>query len=82
MVGYFSKPIDNQQERIAFFPNYSFKKPKVAETASVATKSEGEAKKNEGSRLGTSISGTIGGLITLGIAFLVGLVLKKKTLTA
>ena len=41
-----------------------------------------EAKADDGSRFGTSLSGIVGGFITLGVAFLVGLALKRRAGTA
>lgn len=67
------------QEKLAFLPDYSFKKHETAtgdEAQSAAANREAE---KEGSRLGTSLSGIIGGLITLGIAFLVGIALKSRS---
>ncbi len=53
------------QEKTAFLPDYSF--------ASPAPGASGES-----GRLGTTVSGIAGGLITLALAFLTGLVLKKR----
>ena len=75
------------QEKSAFLPDYSFRKP-------AGTKSEGsagaeggakaaeEARKEEGSKLGTSLSGIVGGLITLVIVFLAGFLLKRRSQAA
>jgi cobalt/nickel transport system permease protein len=68
------------QEKLAFLPDYSFKKPKDAVAHSQA-EAKGE-KKEEGSKLGTSLSGILGGLITLGMAFAIGFVLKKRSQSA
>ena len=58
----------NIQSKTAFLPDYSFK-----------TEAEGEA----GSYTGTSVSGIVGGALTLGLAGLIGLIIsvfkKKKT---
>lgn len=76
------------QEKLAFLPDYSFKKPgSVKKEESVATEAgsthaganAGEASAEGGGRLGTSLSGVIGGLITLGFAFVVGYTLKKRS---
>ena len=74
------------QEKIAFLPDYSFKKP--AEAKSERPGAEGGAKpaevarKEEGSKLGTSVSGFVGGLITLALVFLAGFLLKRRSQAA
>lgn len=78
------------QEKAAFLPDYSFKKPDVFKNEmpqpelkkETGDKPGGEGKKNEGSRLGTSVSGLLGGLMTLALAGIIGFVLKKRTRTA
>jgi cobalt/nickel transport system permease protein len=59
------------QEKTAFLPDYSFKKSDepVKETAG-------------GTRLGTSIAGILGAMMTLAVAFIIGIVLKKREQTA
>lgn len=52
------------QEKLAFLPDYNFRK-------SAGTKSAG-------SKLGTSISGIVGAVITLGLALLAGLFLRRR----
>lgn len=54
------------QEKLAFLPDYSFRK-------AVSANSE------EVSRLGTSLSGIVGGLLTLGLVGVIGFVLKRRT---
>ena len=74
------------QEKIAFLPDYSFRKTAEAEREGAPpgeeTKPEGEGKKEEGSKLGTSVSGIVGGLITLVLVFLTGFLLRKRSRTA
>ncbi|MBS1244608.1 MAG: cobalamin [Deltaproteobacteria bacterium] len=74
------------QEKIAFLPGYSFKKPAEAKRerpgAEGGAKPEGEGRKGEGSKLGTSLSGIVGGLITLVIVFLAGILLKRRSRAA
>jgi cobalt/nickel transport system permease protein len=63
------------QQATAFLPDYAFKtvdKP-VAEAAHPVASTQPADE-----RLGTSVSGLLGGLLTLAFAFLVGLVLKKR----
>ena len=56
------------QESVAFLPEYTFKKP--------AQQPENEA--GTESPLGTSVAGIVGGLLTLAIAFLSGILLRKQ----
>ncbi|HQI81024.1 MAG TPA: energy-coupling factor ABC transporter permease [Deltaproteobacteria bacterium] len=56
------------QDKIAFLPDYSFRN-----TAEAAESLQGDAS----SRLGTSVSGILGGSVVLCLAFLVGFILKK-----
>jgi cobalt/nickel transport system permease protein len=56
------------QEKTSFLPDYSFASPGNGEPAAPAPTA----------RLGTSVSGILGGLITLALAFAAGLVLKRR----
>ncbi len=70
------------QEKLSFLPDYSFKKTaevKPVDTNSVRVEQKPEEKKVEGSKLGTSVSGLVGGVITLAISFLIGFILKRRT---
>ena len=60
------------QEKLAFMPDYTFRKS--AEAEDVKKRPGGE--KDAG--LGTSVAGIIGGMMALAIAFLSGLILKKR----
>jgi cobalt/nickel transport system permease protein len=65
------------QAQVAFLPEYAFRKSPPAgggDGAQAADKGN-----DPRAKAGTSLSGVVGGLITLAVAFLVGLVLKKKT---
>lgn len=64
------------QEKTAFLPDYSFRK--APEPKNDAAQPTGEQKKDEGSKLGTSISGLLGSLMVLTLVFLSGVVLKKR----
>lgn len=67
------------QEYVAILPDYSFKKPaKTGAPRSEATGEKEEAKRT-GSRLGTSVAGVVGGVLTLTLALLIGFVLKKRS---
>ena len=78
------------QNKIAFLPNYSFKKP--AETKREALQPETvqphqavqpEHKPEEPENpVGTSVAGLVGGTITLGLALLIGYILKRRNQTA
>lgn len=75
------------QDRLAFLPDYSFKKPEAAKKEELkpveaavshnAVKAK-EPLKEDGNKFATSLSGIVGGLITLAFAFLIGFVLKKR----
>jgi len=67
------------QKKTAFLPDYSFKKPTGPKMGS---QPEGEKKKDEGGKLGTSVAGLIGTLMVLALAFLSGFVLKRRNQTA
>jgi len=71
------------QEKLAFLPGYNFKKPETkqegaAEAAKAGEPGSGVEKMKSGSKLGTSLAGIVGALITLGLAVLVGLILRKR----
>jgi cobalt/nickel transport system permease protein len=76
------------QEKLSFLPDYSFKKPETAKkenakpleasASHVAPEAKKEEPKKEGSKLGTSLSGVLGGIITLALAGIIGFVLKKQ----
>ena len=66
------------QKKMSFLPDYSFRKP-VETAAATLVQSENTSHKNtEVRRLGTSVSGLIGGVLTLGLSFLIGAMLKRK----
>ena len=74
------------QGKLAFLAGYSFKKAQTAkkvEAKSLETSTHHTASevKGKGNRLGTGVSGIIGGLITLAIVFTVGFALKQRKLT-
>lgn len=64
------------QGKLAFLPDYNFKKPEAMKTEGLEPQ-ETEVKRG-GSRLGTGLSGIVGALITLGLAVIVGLILRKR----
>ena len=64
------------QKTTAFMPEYAFRKS--PEPKPEVTKYEGMGKKDAVERLGTSTAGIIGTLITLGLVFGSGLLLKKR----
>lgn len=83
------------QEKIAFLPDYSFRKPAEARTeepkaaAVQARQSTQPEQKVEGKKadepknlVGTSVAGIVGGTMTLGLAFLTGFALKRRKQTA
>jgi cobalt/nickel transport system permease protein len=64
------------QEKLAFLPDYNFKKTDSKKEGDTEPAKAGEQKGSN--KLGTSLSGIIGALITLGIAALTGLILRKR----
>lgn len=68
------------QEKTAILPDYTFKNSTLPKGAK--TKTENLREMDDGSRLGTSISGIIGVIITLALAFFAGFVLKKRNQAA
>jgi cobalt/nickel transport system permease protein len=64
------------QEKIAFLPDYSFKKDA---SAPVAGESNGGVENaNEAGRLGTSVAGGVGALISLALAFVIGFAFRRR----
>ena len=66
------------QQQIAFLPNYSFGNANRAEGGATGAKPAGTESADEGRLLGTSVSGIVGGFMTLGVALIVGLVLRRS----
>jgi cobalt/nickel transport system permease protein len=72
------------QKKLAFLPDYSFKKAEEAKPSEKAAESTAagrhntEEKKLDRSKLGTSVSGIVGGTITLALCFLIGFILKRR----
>jgi cobalt/nickel transport system permease protein len=74
------------QERIAFLPDYSFRKNSEAKKETVKPEAvlthqagqpeqKPEAPKDP---VGTSVAGLVGGTITLGVALMIGYILKRR----
>ena len=76
------------QEKLSFLPDYSFRKTAEAKTAemsaapSAVQEQNQEGKKSAGDKFGTSVSGIVGGILTLGLSLLIGFILKRRTHTA
>ncbi|MBW4055815.1 MAG: cobalamin biosynthesis protein CbiM [Proteobacteria bacterium] len=76
------------QKKLAFLPDYSFKKtpetkptePRTPRAASQEQKT-GE-KKAAGDKLGTSISGLVGGMLTLLLSLLIGFLVRRRAQTS
>ena len=79
------------QERTAFLPDYSFRKPAEAqkEPSETLTGQEHQAAQPDQAHVwkgseapknpvGTSLSGLVGGTLSLGLAFLIGCALKRR----
>lgn len=77
------------QEKMAFLPGYSFKTPDVSRIEApqpatglkkdAAGQPAEEKRENDANRLGTSVSGILGGLVTFALAGIIGFILKKRT---
>lgn len=74
------------QEKTSFLPGYSFRRSEESKNVSrpsagptdVSTRLDTDQKK-DGGKAGTSLSGTIGGIITLLLAAVAGIALKRRT---
>lgn len=72
------------QNSLAFLPDYSFKNAVEDHTGTISASHSGSqenntADKNAAARkLGTSISGIVGGTVTLVLTFLIGFILKRR----
>jgi cobalt/nickel transport system permease protein len=73
------------QKKIAVLPDYTFRKPAEGNKETVSTEtmqatqtSPPEQKCVENIPVGTSLAGLVGGAISLGLAFLIGLALKRR----
>lgn len=76
--------LSSLQKHTAFLPDYAFKKPVTGAKGGGQPGSgkgvPGEAgRERGGSRLGSSVSGLIGGGITLGVALMCGFLLRKRS---
>jgi len=76
------------QKKLSFLPDYSFKKTaeakpiRIPASPSAGQEQKQEGKRSEGGKLGTSVSGIVGGTMTLGLSFLIGFILKRRVHTA
>ncbi|MDD2541309.1 MAG: energy-coupling factor ABC transporter permease [Desulfuromonadaceae bacterium] len=75
------------QQKLSFLPDYSFRKPAEIKSLGMPvhqivpqTQSPQELTRG-GERLGTSISGIVGGTLTLGLSLLIGFMLKHRNRT-
>lgn len=72
------------QSKLAFLPDYSFKQGTPVQTDApqpvVAEKTS--ASKEQGNKLASSLSGLVGGILTLGIASFIGFALRRRGTTA
>jgi cobalt/nickel transport system permease protein len=67
------------QEKTAFLPDYSFRRPAGTSASSPENKKRRiEVQSGDIRSLATSISGLLGGVLTLGISFLIALLLKRR----
>lgn len=67
------------QDKLSFLPDYSFKKtPETILPSSADPGHTVQEIKTDGGKLGTTVSGLVGGAITLLLSFLIGFLLKRK----
>lgn len=67
------------QDKLSFLPDYSFKKtPETPPPSPVDSNQNSGEKQSDSGRLTTTVSGIVGGFITLAICFLIGYVLKRR----
>lgn len=67
------------QEKLSFLPGYSFRKTSEVKPAEITAAAELRKEENvEGSKLGTTVSGIVGGVLTLAFALLIGFLLKRR----
>jgi len=82
--------LDRFQEKLAFLPDYNFKKPDAAKKEGTVPNDISAHNRlkaapptappnKEGSKLGSSIAGVLGGVMTLALAFAIGFVLRKSS---
>jgi len=75
------KSLSNIQEKTVLLPDYGFKENEpVVEARMESVQQSGESW--PAVSVGTSVSGLVGGLLTLLVAVLVGLILRRRTVTA
>ncbi len=70
------------QEKLSFLPDYSFKKSADMPSLAAGREQKAEKKISGGDRLGASVSGIVGGALTLGLSLMIGAVLKRRKLAA
>jgi len=70
------------QEKLSFLPDYSFKKTADMPSLAAGREQNAEKKISGGDRPGASVSGIVGGALTLGLSLMIGAVLKRRKLTA
>ena len=73
--------LNAMQKRTAFLPGYNFKEPEAGKNEAATTEAKPEQKTESWPNVsaGTSFSGLLGGLMTLCLAGVVALVLRRRT---
>lgn len=66
------------QGKLAFLPDYNFKKPDEKNPARATASAEAAKAGAGGNILGTSVSGIAGALLTMGMTVLIGFILRKR----
>lgn len=71
------------QEKLSFLPDYSFKKvPEIQAAPAASRQQKPEKIEAEGGKFVTTLSGIVGGTLTLGLSFIIGLLLRRRERTA
>ncbi len=65
------------QEKLTVLPDYNFKKPAVKKQNLPVGASMAGSTRGEGGKLGTSVAGIVGGIITLGLTLVIGVIVRK-----
>lgn len=67
------------QEKLSFLPDYSLKKASDMQAATAASREQQPEKMEaKGKRFSATLSGIVGGTLTLGLSFIIGSLLKRR----
>lgn len=78
-TGWVHTTLASFQEKLSLLPNYSFKKAPDTQAATAANREQKPVRMEaEGGKFGTTLSGIVGGTLTLGLSFIIGSLLKRR----